>query len=478
MTRERVHPLERVAEPAQTPEAEMAVLGAILQDHAAFVTVRKILEPDDFYQDAHRLIFTAALAVADDRGEAVDLVTVTNELRRAGKLDDAGSSAYLSNLAAAVSTIANLQHHASLVREAAAARRVADLARHVADLASRGDGWRVGVQRLVEFAQETRTAGASDLTVGAGKFSERPPEREWDIRCVRLRGDNGWTSGPPKAMKSLTLLEEARAQSTGTPFLGHFPTRKARCLLVGLQDREDRVHGRFHEMLVGRPPEEIPSSDDLRFLLLPSLQLDTSEGLELLQIHLDRWRPEVVYVENFSDLHSRNPRQEEDVKVVLRRLNRLRQDFDCPFRVIVHDRKESRDQPSRRGEMISGSQALWGWSESSVFVSPIKRGLSECVIDLKDGEPAEPYLIEFGAGKLLFAGAVRPRQRDRDMRILEFLDDHPGSTTGEIAQELKRTERTVRDQLKKLERGGGVVGSRETSRQPIRWSRKLSTDLD
>lgn len=143
---------DAVRVPPHALDAEMSVLGALLQDHDTFLRVRQVLAVDDFYRDAHRLIFSAAIAVAHDRGEVVDLVSVTNELRRAGRLEDAGSSAYLTNLVAASVTSAGVLVHAWIIKEKACARRCADLALRLQATALIDTGWRQVLRELVEAA--------------------------------------------------------------------------------------------------------------------------------------------------------------------------------------------------------------------------------------------------------------------------------------------------------------------------------------
>jgi replicative DNA helicase len=83
--------------PPQNLEVEQHVLGSMLLDRRAVVEVRQQVGPEDFYRDRHRLIYTAMLDLADRR-EPVDLATVTNALRVAGKLEDVGGAVYLAEL--------------------------------------------------------------------------------------------------------------------------------------------------------------------------------------------------------------------------------------------------------------------------------------------------------------------------------------------------------------------------------------------
>lgn len=95
---------ERV--PPQSIDAEQSVLGAMLIDNAAIAQVTEIISASDFYREAHRVIFDAMMKLYA-KNEAVDLITITDVLRRENKMDDVGGIAYITSLANAVPTAAN-----------------------------------------------------------------------------------------------------------------------------------------------------------------------------------------------------------------------------------------------------------------------------------------------------------------------------------------------------------------------------------
>ena len=105
---------ERV--PPQNIEAEQAVLGAMLIDKEAIAKATEVLSADDFYREAHRVIFSAMLELYN-KNEAVDMVTVTEILKRDNKLEDIGGIAYITSLANVVLTAANVKYHANIVAE-------------------------------------------------------------------------------------------------------------------------------------------------------------------------------------------------------------------------------------------------------------------------------------------------------------------------------------------------------------------------
>lgn len=119
--------------PPQNIEAEQAVLGAMMIEREAISKVSEILRPEDFYREAHRLIFNAMMELFN-KNEAVDLVTVVEVLRRDEKLEGAGGIAYVSALANSVPTAANVMYHARIVEEKALLRQLITTATQVAGM--------------------------------------------------------------------------------------------------------------------------------------------------------------------------------------------------------------------------------------------------------------------------------------------------------------------------------------------------------
>lgn len=117
--------------PPQNIEAEQAVLGAIFIDEQALVTASERLVPEDFYRAAHQRIFDVMLTIAQ-KNEPVDLVTVTEELYTKNWLDEIGGVSYLSDLANAVPTAANVDYYSQIVEEKSLLRRLIRVATNIA----------------------------------------------------------------------------------------------------------------------------------------------------------------------------------------------------------------------------------------------------------------------------------------------------------------------------------------------------------
>jgi replicative DNA helicase len=146
--------------PPQSQESEQALLGALLLDGSAFSRVADLLDENSFYRPAHSLVYTAMHAL-DAHHEPIDLVTVTEELRRMGKIEEIGGPVFLTELAEVVPSAANVEHYARMVHEKAMLRRMIAVSNEAAmqayDSAARADQVFEGLQRkLVELLRERR----------------------------------------------------------------------------------------------------------------------------------------------------------------------------------------------------------------------------------------------------------------------------------------------------------------------------------
>jgi replicative DNA helicase len=116
--------------PPQNIEAEQSVLGAIIFDNEALPKALEILSSDDFYKETHRRLYNAMCGLFE-KNEPIDIVTLTDYLRRTDELEAVGGISYLSLLANSVPTSANIRYHAKIVREKALLRSLIQTATHI-----------------------------------------------------------------------------------------------------------------------------------------------------------------------------------------------------------------------------------------------------------------------------------------------------------------------------------------------------------
>ena len=125
---------EKLRTPPHSIEAEQSVLGALIIDNNAIDKVADLLRGDDFYNEAHRLIYEHINRLAADN-TAADAVTLSESLRSIGKLDYVGGLAYIGAIANAVPTAANVRRYAEIVRDRSVMRRLAGVATSIAESA-------------------------------------------------------------------------------------------------------------------------------------------------------------------------------------------------------------------------------------------------------------------------------------------------------------------------------------------------------
>ena len=115
--------MELLKVPPHNLEAEQAVLGAVMLEPEAGSSVFEMLQPEDFYRDNHRLIFSA-LRDLFEKGDPIDLVSVAESLRQQGRLEQVGGIATISEIARSVPSAANVDYYAKLVTEKALLRQL------------------------------------------------------------------------------------------------------------------------------------------------------------------------------------------------------------------------------------------------------------------------------------------------------------------------------------------------------------------
>jgi replicative DNA helicase len=104
-------------------EAERSILGAVLLDDRAALSVFETLKPQDFYLESHRRIFEKMIQLMA-HSRAIDLITLKEELQRSNQLETVGGAAYLASLTDGLPRAINIEHYALIVKEKATLRRL------------------------------------------------------------------------------------------------------------------------------------------------------------------------------------------------------------------------------------------------------------------------------------------------------------------------------------------------------------------
>ena len=120
--------------PPQNIDAEQAVLGAMLIKKEAIAEVSQILRPEDFYRDAHKIVYETMLTLFN-KNEPADIVTVSDYLNNENLMEKVGGVTFITALANTVPTAANVTYHAKIVREKSDLRHLINTATDIAGMA-------------------------------------------------------------------------------------------------------------------------------------------------------------------------------------------------------------------------------------------------------------------------------------------------------------------------------------------------------
>ncbi|MCR6098504.1 replicative DNA helicase [Salipaludibacillus agaradhaerens] len=178
--------------PPQNIEAEQAVLGAIFLEDQALITASERLIPEDFYRVAHQRIYSVMLELSS-KSEPVDLVTVTSELETKNWLEETGGVSYLSDLANAVPTAANISYYSQIVEEKSLLRK---LIRVATNIATEGYAADEDVEAILSDAEKAILEVAQKRS--AGEFA--------DIKEVLI-----------EAFDKIEMLQHTAGEVTGIP---------------------------------------------------------------------------------------------------------------------------------------------------------------------------------------------------------------------------------------------------------------------
>ncbi len=214
--------------PPQDLDAEEAVLGAMMINEQAVLTVSDVIrDPGDFYREAHGTVFRAILALLT-RSEPIDAVTVSDELERMGKLEDVGGRGFIFGLSSSVTVAANAKSHAQIVRDVAIMRRVAAAGLEIAQLGFQRQG---DVRQILDQAESAifdvaQSRNTSELI----PLSELLPE---EVERMEAAGEHRGLTGAPSGLNSLDRITSG-FQASNLVILADRPAMGKTSLALGI----------------------------------------------------------------------------------------------------------------------------------------------------------------------------------------------------------------------------------------------------
>ena len=187
--------------PPHSTESEEAVLGGILVDNDAINIAVERLRPDDFYRSANRAIFAAMIALVEKR-EPIDVVTLSEQLRSMGALDESGGVENIARLTGAVPSAANVGYYTKVVKEMAMRRSIIHEASDVINEAFKIEG---DVEAFLDET-ERRILGVSENRVHPSFFRISDLVQDSIKLVEKLYDQKDLVTGVPSGYDRLDLL--------------------------------------------------------------------------------------------------------------------------------------------------------------------------------------------------------------------------------------------------------------------------------
>jgi replicative DNA helicase len=182
-------------------DAERSVLGAILLDNNALNTAIENLRAEDFFLDQHRRVFTQMIALGEAQ-QAIDLITLTEELHRRGDLEASGGAPYLASLADGMPKVSNVEHYARIVKEKAMLRNLIHTTHNIQQRAFEGED---GADMILDNAESSIFLLAEDR-VKAGLIPVKDIVRDNFERLEKIFKEGKSITGIPTGYVELDKL--------------------------------------------------------------------------------------------------------------------------------------------------------------------------------------------------------------------------------------------------------------------------------
>jgi hypothetical protein len=360
------------------------VLGCLfLESGDALSRVAARLEPDDFYPEAHRIVFRAMLAMGV-AGEPIDLITLTEHLRRTEELHQVGGAAALALLTEHAAVAPHLDRYVGIVREMAALRELIqtstglvvdafDATENVQTLLDRA---RTSLERLGRRAASASTAFSA---LRLGELLQLPvPDVTFHVDGWIPRNGVTFVVGDSEAFKSWFTAYLAFSVASGRPLFGRIPVRQAPTLFISEENGQIEDKRRAAKLARGLgladAPCYIASEQFFRF--------DDPARYAALRAFVRQHGIELIIVDSFVRVHRLEERDSGAMSALyMDRMKPLIRD-GADLVLLHHKRKLPagvKPVPGSDGDDIRGSTDLRAASHAVLFL----RALSDTKVLVK-----------------------------------------------------------------------------------------------
>lgn len=473
------------------PEAEVAVLGAALQDRTALEEAAGIVGAADFYLEKHRLGFAAMLAL-HQRQVPPDLITLTDELRRRNHLEAVGGPAALTTLIEAVPTAANVAYHARIVKGHARRRAVWEACARAAERALVNGGPEEPLETIVADTKaalvavdESAGGAVADRSLAQLMEIDFPPRPAHVGSGILPAQGKALLAGPGAVGKTLALLQTALELASGRAWLGRWlGDERSRVGVIMQEDPLAVIQERLRRLMRGLGLGE--GADLPIFIRAPARYLRVTSDADLAEIAAFVRRHEigVLIPDPLITFHTLNENDSAVMRYVMDRFTAVQAETGCAVLVAHHHRRRPRDG-GEDPDPARGASAIQDWARTVVNLVPgrLVDGRSHIKLTftkLNYGPmPPGPVTLERDPETLLLRVVEEQElcSPERAAQILEELGGQPRKADWYVAIQKATgcSDRTARTAAKgAIGRGWVVEGKKTGEGQPVRLAEGVS----
>jgi DnaB-like helicase N terminal domain/AAA domain len=460
-------------------DAERAVLGAVLVQPELWGIARAAIGGREFFRDAHRQIF-ACMDVLSERGDAIDFITLKDELTRTGQLDDVGGPAYLAALTDGMPRSANVEFYARIVKDYAARRALIHAANTIRAAAHDG------AREVAQVAAEVQTMLARTATIAAVAVTASSlPDLLARVTGMRnsllgdliALGEIAMLHGQPRDGKTWVSLEFAVAVALGASAFGLpslTPAQAGAVLIIGNEDAEGAYVDRLGQMCRGRGIE--PSTlAHLHFMVRLGVSLDDATWQVRIIAEAKRLAVALIVIDPLRSITARTDQGPAEFQPVALYLRRLLSETGAAIVLVHHDQKPQpgivdtrrRAQRASGGGIFSNVDApihVVGGGDGRTLLTP--EGFKHAL------DPAPLVIVRQHDGdtvRLVAETTTAASVADVELhtRILAFLGHTPGVPGSKVAEGIRAKKAATLEALHVL-RAAGKVEAFEKGRA-VRW---------
>lgn len=377
------------------PEAELAVVGGCLIDPEAIQKARGIVTVDMLASARLREIYRAMLRIAD-AGKEIDPVTVQEDLRARGKLDDVGGLSYLAELMDAVPTAANIGYHAEIVADRAARRRLEAIGRQIAADAGNPDLSVAKLRARIERHAQEAAELDDDRLPPVLPLSELPPPEPVKFAVKNLLVAADINLGVADGGVGKTLLATAISGwiANGSPVFDRpgFETIAGPIMFVSEEDPESVIVNRLEALARGHGWDWDRVRSRFHLYAQKGVSLDSPEWQAHLMAEAKRIGAVLVVFDPLTELTEAAENSAAENKPVVRFLRRLAVESGAAVLLIHHLGKAVEGR--RKIDRIRGSSSFHAAARSVLFLEHAERGVRVEVVKFNRGLPPAPFVLE------------------------------------------------------------------------------------